>query len=547
MAKIISKNTKANRLRANKRLDKEVIALKLPGLEQESLPAKQALALANRLFLDGNTALALNISEKLYAKLPDVIDIHLLKIKCLLDMESLVEANELISNLLASASDNFGVLFATARLKVLLGDVVSAIKYFKAAIKMEPNYLPAQISLAEFYQAIGEPKKSAAIYRRIMDKSQGKKSADKKLDYLAALVNLGAVSELEQKQLDELQTVYGQGICSLPQQSQMAYVLSGNYAKKKVLDKEVNFLNQANHFLARSLNHVMTVDEFINDQAQHYELMASIFDSKKPEFLREFKSSSKLQPIFILGMPRSGTTLMEQMLSTHDFVGQTGESSAFMTGLDQVYKEYLYINDVSVNFPYGLNTLPSAALESIVDYYERHQQLLTDKNIFIDKHLASYRYAGLAAFLFPKAKFVHMSRSPMDIFLSCYKNAIPGVPATCNLEHMAVLYIYMKKIIGLWKRVMPDQLHIVDYAELVNDPEVNLKKLLDFLGLEFDESMLEFHTRKNVVRTLSVDQVRQPIYKTSVKKWLPYADMLEPARKVLRSYDVSEDGVSFLS
>jgi len=153
---------------------------------------------------------------------------------------------------------------------------------------------------------------------------------------------------------------------------------------------------------------------------------------------------------------------------------------------------------------------------------------------------------GLLANLFAKAKFIHMNRPPMDIFLSCYRAIIPGIPATCNLEHLAIYYVYMKKMIGYWRKIYPDKVFILDYAELVDAPEEQIQEVFKFLSLNFEPEVLEFHKRKNVVRTLSVDQVRKSIYKTAVKKWLPFAEMLEPAQKILEAHGVSENGVSVL-
>ena len=133
-----------------------------------------------------------------------------------------------------------------------------------------------------------------------------------------------------------------------------------------------------------------------------------------------------------------------------------------------------------------------------------------------------------------------MSRHPLDIFLSCYRGGIPGLPATCSMEDMAYHYMEMKKLIAHWKAVYPDRVHIIEYAELVEAPEEIMRETLDFLALEWEDDVLQFHKRKNVVRTLSLHQVRKGIYKTSVKKWLPYKKMMEPAIQVLTEHGMLE-------
>ena len=143
-------------------------------------------------------------------------------------------------------------------------------------------------------------------------------------------------------------------------------------------------------------------------------------------------------------------------------------------------------------------------------------------------------------------QFLKQQTYPMDIFLSCYRGGIIGVPSTTSIAQMAVQYVYMKKLIGHWLRLYPDRVHVVDYSDLVEQPEQNIKQILKLIGLEWEETILEFHKRKNVVRTLSVNQVRQGIYKTSIDKWKPFEKMLLPAIETLAEYNVSAQGVRYL-
>ena len=167
--------------------------------------------------------------------------------------------------------------------------------------------------------------------------------------------------------------------------------------------------------------------------------------------------------------------------------------------------------------------------------------------MYIDKELANFEYVGLMATLFPQAKFIHMDRAPMDIFLSCFRNSIPGVPETSNLTALAEYYVYMKRLVGLWRNLFADRLMVINYQSLVREPEDVVRASCDFLGIEFKQEMLEFHERKNIVRTLSVDQVRKKVYTSSVGGWREYGEVLTPAYDVLEKYNIPiDEGVAYL-
>ena len=134
----------------------------------------------------------------------------------------------------------------------------------------------------------------------------------------------------------------------------------------------------------------------------------------------------------------------------------------------------------------------------------------------------------------------------MDVFLSCFRNSIPGVPETANLKAVAEYYVYMKRLIGHWRSVFEDRLLIINYQSLVHEPEKFARQAADFIGLEFEPAMLDFHQRKNIVRTLSVDQVRKKIYTSSIEGWRAYSEVLEPAREVLEKNNIPLEGVAFL-
>jgi tetratricopeptide (TPR) repeat protein len=227
-------------------------------------------------------------------------------------------------------------------------------------------------------------------------------------------------------------------------------------------------------------------------------------------------------PIFIVGMPRSGTTLTEQILSAHPDVFGAGEL-------------YELQNVVRTLGPLR----PEKAQEIGESYVERVMALThgTKPRFITDKMPGNYQRIGIIQCILPNAKIIHCRRSPLDTLLSCYKqNFATGHAWTYNLEHMAGQYRAYREVMDYWAQQLPDGriLHF-DYEETVNDFETQARRLIDYVGLAWDDACLEPHKQKRAVLTASRDQVTKPIYKTSVDAWKRYEDGLQPLVERLKA------------
>ena len=545
--KLISTNTKRNVAKVRRRLESEMLTVKLFGEPDRHLSAGEALLLGGQFLATRQEQLALQIAQQLNGNFGDIIDVQLLKMRALLSLESLVEAKHVLDLMLDSAPSNIGVLAVAVQFNIVVGDVDRAFKYIALSERKKPNHIENLLQMAECYRLTGDTVRAQKVLRKCLTLIDGRrKKGDEALKlYRGVVFRLAELMELTPEQINDLESMLALAVEPPDVLAAAAFALARQASRQERVKEESALLSQANHWQAISLGCLENNAEFQAVRAKHLQMHAEVFASANPAWLHNFSSNSTVAPIFILGMPRSGTTLIEQMLGAHSAIGQTGESKALPEGVVRAYARHQAGYSL-LDYPQRFDEMPSATLTSMAEYYEEHQKLLTNKKMYLDKELSSFKFVGLAAHLFPKANFIHMNRAPMDIFLSCYKGSIPGISATCNLEHLAIYYIYMKKLIGHWKKIFPDRLHVLDYADLVDDPEANIRSVVKFLGIDFQAQMLEFHKRKNVVRTLSVDQVRKGIYKTSVKKWLPYADMLEPARKILEQHGISEEGVLWL-
>ncbi len=243
-------------------------------------------------------------------------------------------------------------------------------------------------------------------------------------------------------------------------------------------------------------------------------------------------------PIFIVGMPRSGTTLIEQILSSHSKVYGAGELQDFSLAVAQerqLKNETDYID--------WLLSVDDSALKRIGENYIKRIRALDAKAIRIsDKMPGNFFYVGLIHKALPKAKIIHSIRNPMDVCVSNYSRLFnESMPFAYDLEELGRYSYACDKLMTHWKEVLPKGV-ILDmvYEDNVADLETQARKLLRFCDLEWEEACLEFHKNKRHVKTASIAQVRKPIYKSSVARWEHYKDYLAPLQAAIKGEEIAK-------
>lgn len=234
-------------------------------------------------------------------------------------------------------------------------------------------------------------------------------------------------------------------------------------------------------------------------------------------------------PVFILGMPRSGTSLMEQILSSHPDIYGAGELKFLTAVLDNIQfgNNRLHLHDSAPHFPYEQNA-------SWADRGERYVERLTSlspepKRRIIDKMPGNFVMLGLIHAILPKARIIHSRRHPVETCLSCYRiNFSEGQLWTYDLRELGRYYKRYWELMNFWREQFPDAMLEIRYEDNVADVESQAHKLVDYLGLDWHEGCLDFYNTDRVVLTASSSQVRKPIYKTSTNRWRKYEAYLEP-------------------
>ncbi|HJS91268.1 MAG TPA: sulfotransferase [Steroidobacteraceae bacterium] len=243
--------------------------------------------------------------------------------------------------------------------------------------------------------------------------------------------------------------------------------------------------------------------------------------------------SDRKDPIFIVGLPRSGSTLLEQVLASHSQVEGTHELAEIPAIAANLVFEQGSDGALTSN---PLASLTAADVAAFADRYlertRRYRRLQTPR--FTDKQLGNFRNLALIHLMFPNAAIIDIRRHPMASGFACYKQHFSHLMPFCyDLGELAHYYRDYVRLMEHIEAVLPGRVHRVYYERLVADPEGEVRKLLDYCGLEFESACLQFHANKRAVRTISSEQVRRPIYKDSIEQWRHYEPWLGPLREGL--------------
>jgi tetratricopeptide (TPR) repeat protein len=240
-------------------------------------------------------------------------------------------------------------------------------------------------------------------------------------------------------------------------------------------------------------------------------------------------------PIFVVGLPRSGTTLAERILDSHSLVSSAGELDSFALALvDNVQRRSGREKMPRRELVSLSATLDFAALGQ--DYLRRARGAFGGAGRFIDKMPLNYLYCGLILRALPNAKIIHMTRHPMAAGYAMYKTLFKdGYPFSYDLRDIARYYAGYRRLMDHWRNTMPGAMYELNYERLVADQLAETRKLLAFCGLEWQDSCAQFHRNPSASTTASASQVRRPIYDSSVAQWRHYAAQLAPLSDALEA------------
>lgn len=263
------------------------------------------------------------------------------------------------------------------------------------------------------------------------------------------------------------------------------------------------------------------------------------FEDIKATFTADFfknppwEGSDSEKPVFVLGMPRSGSTLTEQIISSHPKAFGAGEIKTLARAIGNLRSKFPNVP----RYPAMVSKMTPNHCKIIADFYLEYINRVGEDSLRVtDKMLSNYYFVGLLRILFPKGKIINIVRNPVDTCLSAYTKLFKDdMPHSYDLGEMGRYYMMYEDLMAHWNKVLPKgSLMTLNYEDIVGDIDNKAREIIDFVDLEWDEACVAFHKSKRPVKTASVVQVRKPVYKTSVERWKNYGEKnLKPLLEAL--------------
>lgn len=247
--------------------------------------------------------------------------------------------------------------------------------------------------------------------------------------------------------------------------------------------------------------------------------MSQLIDTFAADAMKRFpvSDSTDARPTFIVGMPRSGTTLLEQIIASHPRALGVGELEDMLRLVNGVPARL----NVPETYPPAFARITKDAMNQMAsEYSERLTQLAPGKDRVVDKMPHNFMALGAISLMFPRATLIHSMRNPLDTCLSCFTTALgPAHAYAASLQGLVVKYREYRRVMQHWKSILGDRLVDMEYEKLVAEPEPESRRLIAATGLEWDPACLKFYEGKRTVTTASVSQVRRPMYDSSIARW----------------------------
>ena len=461
-----------------------------------------------------------------------------------------VDALRIISDTLKFAPRHPATLLLTAKIQMRRNNHQAAEQAARMVLQAEPKNAQALTALGQVLhetdrydealqvleQAVQEAPNSpeALNFYGVALKSVGR--LDEAREYILKALNMnrgmfGAYANLN----DLVDFSKGEGvelfkrmdaIMSGAKNQEAEPFLALHFAYAKALDDRGEHQRALEHYIVGGR---MKRAQLNYDERDTFGFFDSIRDAFPKEVFdnRTYAGLDDERPVFIIGMPRSGSTLVEQILSSHPEVYGAGEVKYLSRALGQLRDRFPSLP----KFPQMMAKLSPPQLDIVANnYLKALTKDAGNAKRVTDKLLTNYFFVGFLHLLYPKAKFVNTLRDPVDTCLSGFTKLFKDdMPHSYDLAELGRYYGKYRELMQHWEKVLPPGvLKSVQYEDVVADTEKEAKALIEFLGLEWDDKCVDFHKSDRPVKTASVAQVRKPIYNTSVKRWKKYGDGLQP-------------------
>lgn len=441
------------------------------------------------------------------------------------------------------AHNNLGNLYQS------LAMMAPASKHFKRAIRSNPGIAQTHNSLGQCLQALGksdqaracyektialEPEHSPAynnlanVFTEVGEFDNAKKNYNKAIEltpnFAIAYKNLSIIKQYQKgdEQIEAMENLLAAANAEEGYKKWLYFALAKAYEDTENFDKSFSCLENGNRIRKQELAYDISVDTKL------FEKIRAQFSQRSAPVEKLVKTD--LRTIFVIGMPRSGTSLIEQILASHSEVIGAGELG-FLNRLARPIINKTQINNVKNNARERAKDIR----ELRKSYFEAVRGLGFDKKIFVDKMPLNFRWLGLMALAFPEAKFVHAVRDPIATCWSCYKHYFyKGNGFSYDMKDLLKYHKLYQELMEFWKELYPSRIFDLNYEQLTSNQEVETQNLLEYCDLKWEDNCLEFHKTKRSVQTASAVQVREAMYTGSSESWKKFEVHLDVLAEGLR-------------
>ncbi|WP_297527149.1 tetratricopeptide repeat-containing sulfotransferase family protein [Thiohalobacter sp.] len=402
------------------------------------------------------------------------------------------------------------------------GRLEAAERDYRRILKLEKGHVPTLMNLGLVLRRRGRFAQAARCFHEVIRLRPATPMAYFHLAHMR-------VHDFSDRELEVMARLFARSDVPANERVFLGFAMASVFDRKGNAEQAMAWWGRV-HGLARQAGAVFDAGAY----EQHIEGLIHAFT---PELLGRAAPTAVpgRRPIFVVGMPRSGTTLTEQILASHPQVAGGGEIIA----LEEIVREL----GQSTGRPLAENVLHlgEARLEALAArYLDKLPAHVAEAACFTDTTPMNFRLVGLIALLFPQAPIVHCSRDPLDNCLSIYQQPLSDSHAYAHdWGDLGRVYVLYRRLMAHWEQVLPGRIHRLCYERLVADPDGEIAALLDFCGLPFDPACLRFHETEREINTPSDTQVRKPLSAASIGKWKRYAPMLGELRDILEAHGVT--------
>ncbi|WP_373280317.1 tetratricopeptide repeat-containing sulfotransferase family protein [Novosphingobium naphthalenivorans] len=425
-----------------------------------------------------------------------------------------------LDKVLAAGEVDAGKLNLKAAALGRIGGYDEALRIYTELTRTFPDHAKLWMSLGHILKTVGDQAEAIAAYRRALEIEPGLG------EVWWSLANLKTV-QFADADVAAMEAVLESGTgLSNEDRLHLHFALGKAFEDRAEPGKSFTHYAEGNRLRSEELKHDPDV---IAAQVDH------VIETLTPAFVAERmgQGDPSPDPVFILGLPRAGSTLIEQILSSHSQIEGTME----LPDIPQLaMREAREAGGKRQDWPDALAAMePGRLAELGAEFLERTRiQRKTDKPFYIDKLPNNWGYLGFIALILPNAKIIDARRHPLDCCFSNFRQHFAkGQAFAYDLSHIGRYYADYVRAMAHYDQVLPGRVHRVIHEQLLDDPEGEVRRLLDYLGLPFEEACLQFHTNTRAVRTASSEQVRRPINRDGVGQWRPYETWLGPLKAAL--------------